>query len=344
MNPKISVIIPIFNSGSNLRQCIESVLNQDYTDIELILIDDGSYDNSADICKIYAKLDKRVHYYYKQNGGVSSARNYGLTKASGKWINFIDSDDWISPKTYSTILDFEKKNSSQLLIWGINIYRTGKVIRSYCYQSIHSTSSLRTKEVLIKTDMFGLLESPCNKLYLSNIIKDNFIKFDINLNNFEDMKFNCDYIQNTTCISVLDTIFYNYRQEVGSNSLSSKLPDNIYNITLESISLRKKVLISNNKILEKEYDDYLLKKLELIKLLSILKLYSSDTKRKKRLGMWKKYFFDANIKLLKTNVYYPFLYFKSPIIAEISFYVIYTIKKLYLYLHSINRNKYLTNK
>ena len=94
--PKISVIVPVYNTEQYLHRCIDSILAQTYTDFELLLIDDGSKDNSGKICNEYAAKDSRVRVFHKENGGVSSARNIGLDNAKGGWISFVDSDDWIS--------------------------------------------------------------------------------------------------------------------------------------------------------------------------------------------------------------------------------------------------------
>ena len=93
-NPKISVIIPVYNAESTLRRCVDSVLAQTFTDFECLLINDGSKDKSGEICDEYARKDSRVRVFHKENGGVSSARNVGLDNARCEWITFVDSDDY----------------------------------------------------------------------------------------------------------------------------------------------------------------------------------------------------------------------------------------------------------
>ena len=97
VTPLISVIVPVYNVETYLPQCIESLLNQKYQNLELLLIDDGSSDGSGAICDRYERLDKRVKAFHKENGGVSSARNLGLDHACGEWIAYVDSDDYVSP-------------------------------------------------------------------------------------------------------------------------------------------------------------------------------------------------------------------------------------------------------
>ena len=93
----VSVIVPVYNVEQYLSRCIDSILNQTFTDFELLLIDDGSPDKSGEICDAYALKDSRIRVFHKDNGGVSSARNFGLDNANGEWVTFIDADDWIAP-------------------------------------------------------------------------------------------------------------------------------------------------------------------------------------------------------------------------------------------------------
>lgn len=105
-NPKISVIVPVYNVEKYLRRCIDSILAQTFTDFELLLIDDGSKDNSRDLCDGYAMKDERVRVFHKKNGGVSSARNLGLDNAKGEWVSFVDADDYLDNCYYSNFLSF----------------------------------------------------------------------------------------------------------------------------------------------------------------------------------------------------------------------------------------------
>ena len=108
--PKVSIIVPIYNSETHLSRCIDSILAQTYSDFELILVNDGSIDNSGKICDEYAQKDSRIIVIHKENGGTSSARNIGLEKSHGEYITFVDSDDTIYPNylcTFSYNADFE---------------------------------------------------------------------------------------------------------------------------------------------------------------------------------------------------------------------------------------------
>ncbi len=112
-NPKISIIVPVYNVEQYLLRCIDSILAQTFTDFEVLLVDDGSKDRSGAICDAYAAKDKRVKTFHKENGGVSSARNLGLDVAKGEWISFIDADDYISNDFYADILNYNSADVIQ---------------------------------------------------------------------------------------------------------------------------------------------------------------------------------------------------------------------------------------
>lgn len=115
-NLTVSVIVPIYNTEEYLRECIDSILSQTYTDLEIILVDDGSTDNSGVICDEYAEKDSRVRVFHKENGGVSSARNYGLDRVTGEYLSFIDSDDLVKPKYVQIMLETVKKTKADIVV------------------------------------------------------------------------------------------------------------------------------------------------------------------------------------------------------------------------------------
>ena len=116
---KISIIIPIYNADKYLARCIDSILAQTYKNFELILVNDGSSDNSSDICNEYKLRDKRIHTYHNQHKGVSYSRNFGIIKSSGTYICFIDSDDWIETNYLKAFFKFGDKKDYQYVSQGI---------------------------------------------------------------------------------------------------------------------------------------------------------------------------------------------------------------------------------
>ena len=114
--PKVSIIVPIYNIEKFLSQCIESICHQTYLDFECLLIDDGSTDHSSSICDYYARIDHRIKAFHKKNGGLTSARNYGLQHSSGDWIMHIDGDDWIEPDSLKRLLQTADNNNADMVI------------------------------------------------------------------------------------------------------------------------------------------------------------------------------------------------------------------------------------
>ena len=119
--PEISVIVPVYKAEQYLERCVKSILEQTYQNFELILVDDGSPDNSPSLCDKWAEKDSRVQVLHKENGGASSARNAGLKKASGNWIAFADSDDWLDRTALKTLYDLANQYNVPMAIGGMRV-------------------------------------------------------------------------------------------------------------------------------------------------------------------------------------------------------------------------------
>ena len=111
MNPSVSIIVPVYNARKTIARCIESIINQEFQDFELLLVNDGSKDDSGQICDSYAAQDKRIRVIHKDNSGVSDSRNMALDLAKGKYIQFLDSDDWITNRCYESFLQGSRRPS-----------------------------------------------------------------------------------------------------------------------------------------------------------------------------------------------------------------------------------------
>lgn len=119
-NQLISVIVPIYNVENYLRMCLDSIEHQTYSNIEVLLINDGSPDESGEICQEYVARDSRFHYFEKENGGLSDARNYGIARAKGKFLTFIDSDDWVEPTYIEDMYQAALDNDSEIVVSNYN--------------------------------------------------------------------------------------------------------------------------------------------------------------------------------------------------------------------------------
>lgn len=207
MIPSLSIIVPIYNTEDYLHRCIDSILSQTFEDYELILIDDGSYDTSGIICDYYMNLDSRIEVFHTSNNGVSQARNIGLKKSKGKYVTFIDSDDWIDNNYLACLM----KNKADFVcekykVWNENnelIYISQEKNNNYYYESL--TSSLII-DLLIK----GVFNGIACKLYKNSIIKKFSINFDVSIDFGEDTLFNIQYIKYIKSLSINDNANYNY--------------------------------------------------------------------------------------------------------------------------------------
>ena len=244
---KISVIVPVYKVEKYIGECINSILAQTFKDFELILVDDGSPDKSGEICDSYAKKDNRIKVFHKMNGGVSSARNFGIDKAVGEWLCFIDSDDTILP-TY--LEDFElDKVKSDIYMQGYVKVKESRIIETHDFTKCKESDFAN---ILAYSEDNNIINSPCFKLYKSSIVNTNKVRFDIRTSYGEDHLFSLDY-----CIYISSAHFtlshgYNYRISVGESLSHRRIPlDDILFYTRES---RKKQTVIIDKL---SSDDYL---------------------------------------------------------------------------------------
>ncbi len=205
---KISIIIPVYNSEKYLRECLDSVLAQTYTDFEVLLIDDGSTDTSGAICEEYVAKDARFKVFHKENGGVSSARNLGIEKAKGEWITFVDSDDVLSCDYLKKFTEINYKEKDliiqKVLLFKGNDFKINQTYPSFdagCY-NVDDFLCLGHKT---------MIRQPFCKLFKSSTLRREKLKFDENLTLGEDTKFVFEYLQFSDRIQTLDFEGYYYR-------------------------------------------------------------------------------------------------------------------------------------
>ena len=204
MQPKVSIIVPVYNVEKYLRQCIESILVQTFTEWELLLIDDGSLDDSGNICDEYAVIDSRIRTFHKTNGGVGSARNIGIDEARGKWITFVDSDDFIGPR-YLEQLNRVTIVSPQVdfVQCGLQNYVDGTVSINQKYDLLESSDC-----TIVFNQFRGLTVA---KWFKRDIVIKYNIRFDERMRIAEDYVFTVDYIRYIEKYAFSDCIDYFYR-------------------------------------------------------------------------------------------------------------------------------------
>jgi glycosyltransferase involved in cell wall biosynthesis len=218
--PAISVIVPIYNVEKYLCKCLDSILAQTFTDYELLLIDDGSLDRSGQICDEYAIKDYRISVFHKENGGVSSARNLGLDNAKGKWIAFIDSDDWVDTTYLEHLLEGDEDVELRGMGLMMQLHKQ-KWRKQVTHKKLFLMGNLGKFYQLYMND--SLMRSPYVKLFLLSIINKANIRYDTCLQLWEDALFNLQYLNKVKSISIKNYAEYYYRNTESSLSKNVSL-------------------------------------------------------------------------------------------------------------------------
>ncbi len=239
----ISIIVPVYNAEKSLTRCIDSLLVQTYRDIQIVLVNDGSKDKSGSICKKYAEKDTRIKYIDKENGGVASARNRGLSEADGEYIAFVDSDDCVLPNIYEMLFEAIKKRQSDLVICGYTqIDENGK--KDICFGSTTIKGKNEIAKYVAEHFNEGSISSPCNKLFKKKFITRDF---PLGISLGEDLLFNVRYFNNIETIEVIDVPLYLYYR-FGENSLTSSYKERYFDDMCSICDETKAYLFENGLI------------------------------------------------------------------------------------------------
>lgn len=267
--PTISIIIPVYNAEQYLKRCIDSVLSQSYQFKELILVDDGSLDKSGAICDAYAKSDDRIMVFHNQNKGASAARNFGLDKATGEYISFLDSDDWIEPDYYKDFFENED--------FVYDIYFQNYV----CHKKDGSTEIRPLKPLSVKNGNVGeailyLMKEvkfgwSWIKLFKHSIISKYAIKFDESISLREDELFALQYCAHINSLCIRPNANYHYY--IYNNSLTRTFRDPIEYIRISKLLMQESSYLNNVCGIQEYEESYYLKNL----FISVLGLYVNGT-------------------------------------------------------------------
>lgn len=229
---KISIIIPIFKVEAYLRECVDSVLNQTFTDFEVILVDDGSPDSCPQICDEYAAKDARIIVIHKPNGGLSDARNFGLDRAKGDYIMFLDSDDWWDDKNaLKKVNDSLTVSNADVLVIGMKKYfqkqdKYGDERKPSCDEA-HALSQAQVINKYMNKNIF--VACACDKAVRRTLIekdRQRFVKGQLS----EDIEWCCKLLLKNPSIGILSEAFYVYRQQVSTSISANVGPRNITHI------------------------------------------------------------------------------------------------------------------
>ena len=324
MNPEISIIVPIYTKEHCLRKCIDSILNQTFFNIEIILIDDGSHDSSYNICKEYATKNENIRLLRKKNGGVSSARNLGLTQCKGKFIGFVDPDDHLEFDAIDYSYKLIKEYDADIVAYKMSVYKEGVNIDSQTeVEKIEVFHEKQIIEEYIKTGKF--LYSVWNKLYTRKILMNNNILFSENLHYAEDVLFNYEVFQHAKTLVFSNLRKYHYN----INDCST-----VNKVTLKRIDILKSQ-IKIYKSLSVSYPDY--KNYMLRDYIGSANLIAMDIAREKRILKKTNILFELDLFLKQNKMNlsdYDYqltdnknkLYFRILTISPILFSCLYKIK------------------
>lgn len=216
MDLMVSIIIPVYNAEKSIGRCVDSVLNQGFGDFELLLVDDGSTDSSGELCDEFQKRDSRVRVIHKENSGVSDARNMAMDLAKGKYIQFLDSDDWITPDATSLMVRAAEENGCDMVI--SDFYRV-------VGERVSHKGDIDKGGVLSLEEYAAfMMENPAdfyygvlwNKLFQRKIVEEHKLRMDKAISWCEDFMFNLEYIRHTKTIYALRVPVYYYVKTKGS--------------------------------------------------------------------------------------------------------------------------------
>lgn len=207
---KISVIIPVYKVEEYLPRCLDSIISQTYNNLEIILVDDGSPDSCGKICDEYAERDERIRVIHKENGGVAKARNTGLDAATGDYVGFVDSDDWIENDMYELLMKNALSYNADISACGECIYEDGKVISEEVSGEIVLRDNIETRKSTVVGGSMGLI---WNKIYRKSVVEN--VRFSPEYGCSEDLMFVYETVKNTQSMVLEKTAKYNYFRREG---------------------------------------------------------------------------------------------------------------------------------
>lgn len=210
--PLVSVIVPVYNVAQYLPQCLASLRGQTYQSLEVLLVNDGSTDGSKEICQAYSELDERFHLIDKPNSGVSDSRNRALDRAKGKYLQFVDADDFLAPDATETLVHAARSSGADLVI-------------SHFYRLLEDRAApkghIKEEKLLTRAEFAEeMVKAPANfyygvlwnKLFRRSIVEAHHLRFDREVSWCEDFLFNLEYIQYTRLVCAIPQPLYYYRK------------------------------------------------------------------------------------------------------------------------------------
>ena len=306
---KLSVIIPVYNTEKYIEKCLNSIVNQTMEDLEIIIVNDGSTDNSQEIINEYTKkYPNLIKSFIKENGGQGSARNYGLNYAKGKYISFVDSDDWLDLELLENMYNNAEKEQSDIVICDmVDYYEDGSKRKFNC-----------TKYDLI----YSVTPSACNKIFKKEIIRD--IRFLSKLW-YEDFNFTTKILLNNPKISTIDNLYYNcHARKVSTMNNNNSLKN------LDMIAVIEDLIeyAKNNNLYDENIFKYLI--FDHILITTINRVEFQKNKEKKNVIKKLRKYCKLNLKKYKKQKFYKSIPAQRKIVAQLNYLGLHKISKILL--------------
>ena len=292
--PLISIIVPVYNVAAFLPKCLDSILGQTYPNLEIVCVNDGSLDNSPEVLNRYAEKDSRIYVIDKENGGVSAARNAGLSEASGEYVMFVDADDWIDAETCQTAVAAMTEHQADVVLWSyVSENRGNQSFKKLfsgdtvfeeetCKQRLHRRFVGIAGDELAHPELADSLCPVWGKFYKREVIQKSGAKFiDLSeIGTYEDGLFNLEVFGEVKKAVYLDKCFYHYRRD-NTGSATSKYNPNLFN-QWQNLYRRMQDYIAKNN-LPGEYSQALDNRRALGMLGMSLNILSSDFSARKKI-------------------------------------------------------------
>ena len=282
-NPLVSVVVPVYNVEKYLDRCVQSVVNQTYENLEIILVDDGSTDKSAPMCDNWAKADSRIKVVHKKNSGLGMARNTGLESACGKYIFFFDSDDYVNVETVEKCVATAEKNNSEVVIYGLcDVYDDGKISEKEIVtdKTVFVGDEVKN-EVLpgMFTYSMGFGISSCGKMYSLKKIKELSLKFKSEKEIVsEDAYFILELFPHINNVSVIKESLYYYYKRSNSLTHSYKADRQKKN----DIFLVRCIELANQNNLSQDVTDHITARYHMYSISAMKQIAASDLSAKEK--------------------------------------------------------------
>lgn len=246
--PKVSVIVPVYNAEQYLEECIASIANQTYKNIEVILIDDGSKDQSGNICDRYADTDERIKVIHQENQGLVNTWIRGTRESLGAYLCYVDSDDWIEKDMIETLLDYSTDNPAEMICSNISCDFPDRSVEEKNQLAVGVYEGERLDEIkrekLLGNDPRTILPSRCTKLIARKLIEDNIVFSDPSIKMGEDLNITLPALLDCKRLVVVDEVFYHYRQYGSSMA-------HVYNPNLHA-EIKQLIDVIENLLIKKE--------------------------------------------------------------------------------------------